>query len=189
MALSDVPGLAVAIIATLFLLRGLQDRRWLIAGCAMAGLAAGVRPQDAIVPLGVLAFSRLSPRPPQRERARVREPLVKSPNTPRVKVLLLAAGAFLGAGLAWAIPLAISLGGPTAAWVVLAGQSQYVGATDSLFARPLHPPKRGGSPGRVRQRLQRLLRRTARRRPAGIPGARSCPHRLAVVAKGVAGWP
>jgi hypothetical protein len=54
--------------------------------------------------------------------------------------LLIATGAFLLACLAWAVPLALSLGGPGAAWRTLAGQSQYVGATDSLFARPLTLP-------------------------------------------------
>ena len=80
MALSDVPGLAVATVATLLLLRaapavqaaslqragGRQNAkrfesagynaRWLVAGCAVAGLAVGMRPQDAIVPLGVLVL-------------------------------------------------------------------------------------------------------------------------------------
>ncbi|HVA26009.1 MAG TPA: hypothetical protein VMW62_16660 [Chloroflexota bacterium] len=139
MALSDVPGLAMATLATLLVIRGVRDRvaadgfpAALLAGCAATGLAAGVRPQDAILPLGVLAFlasplAPLSPSAQDREQVRARQ-------------LPLAAGVLIAASLAWAIPLAISLGGPAAAWRTLAGQSQYVGATDSLFARPFTLP-------------------------------------------------
>lgn len=126
MALSDVPGLAAATIATLLLVRGsLSDKRassdaWLVAGSAATGLAAGVRPQDAIVPLGVLLFYALP---------RVRR-----------KILPACGLALVLSCLCWAVPLTISLGGPAAAWNAIAGQSQYVGAADSLFARPLTPP-------------------------------------------------
>ena len=140
MALSDVPGLAAGTLATLLLARGAQGSphlasptsvgeeppnvvrlnvatRWLLAGAVAAGLAAGVRPQDAIVPLAVLVFYA----------------------APKVglRKLVACAGAFVAACLAWGAPLVASLGGPAAAWQALAGQSQYVGAADSLFARPL----------------------------------------------------
>jgi hypothetical protein len=141
MALSDVPGLAFATIATFCVVRGSgppndggvdapnpTDRtnarhgrvKWLLGGCAIAGIGAGVRPQDAIVPLGVLVLYGASRLP--------------------VRVLLAGVGVFVLACLAWAAPLAASLGGPADAWGVLAGQSRYVGATDSLFARPLTMP-------------------------------------------------
>jgi hypothetical protein len=116
MALSDVPGLAFASAAVWLLARGS-----FVAGLTLAGLTMGVRPQDAIVPLAVALFWAL-PRGAPRETA--------------LKGLL----AFFAACLIWLVPLVISLGGPGPAWAIMAGQGRYVGATDSLLARPLTGP-------------------------------------------------
>ncbi|HEU0169276.1 MAG TPA: DUF2723 domain-containing protein, partial [Chloroflexota bacterium] len=118
MALSDVPGLSLATVAVWLLARGAQSRGFLLVGCVVAGLAAGVRPQDAVVPLAVLALY----------------------TAPRLRPWRwLAAGIAAGAAacMLWAVPLAVSLGGLRAAAQAMLGQGQYVGGTDSLLARPL----------------------------------------------------
>ncbi len=143
MALSDVPGLTFAVLSVFLLNRawrsaggatvGASSERqharprssfwYLVSGCAAAGVAAGVRPQDALVPLSALLFLVL-------------------PGLLRVgrrAVLLLCAGAaaFVLVCAAWALPLLRSFPDAATAWASLAGQSSYVGSTDSLFARPL----------------------------------------------------
>jgi len=122
MALSDVSGLAFASVSVLLLARGR-----FVAGGALTGLTLGVRPQDAIVPLGVLVLLSASPLPPPRERARVRE-------------LWRGSLASVLASLTWTVPLVVSLGGIGPAWAVMRGQSSYVGMADSLLARPLTWP-------------------------------------------------
>ena len=58
--MSDLPGLAVALVAQVLILQGRSDRRRLIYGALLSGLAAGIRVQTACltVPLLGLAFVR-----------------------------------------------------------------------------------------------------------------------------------
>ncbi|MBV8084154.1 MAG: DUF2723 domain-containing protein [Chloroflexi bacterium] len=118
MALSDVPGLCLSTVSVWLLAREPQSHRRVIGGCFTAGLAAGVRPQDAVVPLAVLVLYA----------------------APRVRAWHWLAGG-VGAGVAacllWAVPLVVSLGGVGGAVQAMLGQGQYVGGTDSLLARPL----------------------------------------------------
>jgi len=55
--LSDMPGLAVAMIAQALALRSTSDRRLLIWSALLAGVAAGFRAQTACLTLPILAFA------------------------------------------------------------------------------------------------------------------------------------
>lgn len=62
-AFSDVPSMVLSLVACALILRGRRDSRALLAGCAVLGIAAGIRPQNLIIaaaPL-LLAF-RCRPR-------------------------------------------------------------------------------------------------------------------------------
>jgi len=69
---------------------------YLVAGCGAIGFGAGVRPQDAVVPVGVLAFYVL--------------PELRSRQAIARRELLIAGGVFAACCLVWLIPMAISLG-------------------------------------------------------------------------------
>src|SRR5712691_4428627 len=94
MALSDVPGLLFAVAAVWLLNRALPrgqpgvHRGYLLAGCDAAGLGAGVRPQDAVVPLAVVGLY-------------VAPLLLARLGRRALSELLLATGSFLGACLLW----------------------------------------------------------------------------------------
>ncbi len=85
--MSDMLGLGVALAAQALLLRGTIDGRFLIAGAAVAGLAAGIRTQTVPLTLPLLAYALLAQR---RRGVWLIRPLAA-----------LAAG-----GLVWAVPLA-----------------------------------------------------------------------------------
>jgi hypothetical protein len=138
MALSDVPGLCVATGSVWLLLKAAPrevsraskpesgprvhvsagSKAYLVGGAALAGLAAGVRPQDAIIPLSVLA-------------------LYAGPRLRSARWLGASLAACVATCLVWAVPLALSLGGLGAAVQAMLGQGTYVGGADSLLARPL----------------------------------------------------
>jgi hypothetical protein len=92
--MSDVPGLALATIAQALLLHGLEDRRALVAGALVAGVAAGLRSQTVwlTMPLLLVAMG-----------IRRREGLVWIVSRP---VVALAAGV-----LVWLVPLTVAVGG------------------------------------------------------------------------------
>jgi hypothetical protein len=150
MALSDVPGLAFAMTSVFVVHRAVRNGahappgprrsvvRAFLAGCALAGLAAGVRPQDAVVPVSVILFwaaprlwrgSRV-PSPPPGEDAQDQGLRVRA-------LLAWGTAAFISACLSWAIPLTLSFPSVSSAWSTMVSQSLYVGSTDSLLARPL----------------------------------------------------
>jgi 4-amino-4-deoxy-L-arabinose transferase-like glycosyltransferase len=133
MAMSDVPGLLFAVAAVWLLYRATVSaaghttdpvgvRWWLVAGCAVAGFGAGVRPQDVGVPLAVLALY--------------------------VVPLLIRQGAWRGLGwgaaafglacLIWTVPLLRSV-----SWDVhqliqpIKTQVAYVRTADSLVGEPI----------------------------------------------------
>lgn len=98
--LSDTTGLAVAVAAQALIVPTLTGRgtpRPLPVGAFLAGLAIGFRSQTFLLTLPLLGLALVMPRTGLRLPARV------------------AAVAALGAGvLAWAIPLIVASGGPTA---------------------------------------------------------------------------
>jgi dolichyl-phosphate-mannose-protein mannosyltransferase len=92
--MSDMPGLALALVAQALFLKGTTDRSWLVIGALIAGLAAGVRVQTACLTLPLFAFVLFQQR---------REGVLWVVTRP------LAAMAI--GGLAWAIPLVVLSGG------------------------------------------------------------------------------
>ena len=62
-AFSDVPSLVLSLLACALLLRGCRDDRMLLAGCAVLGLAAAIRPQNLLigfVPFAIAFLARRS---------------------------------------------------------------------------------------------------------------------------------
>jgi hypothetical protein len=104
--MSDMPGLALALVAQALFLKGTADRRALVAGALVAGLAAGVRVQTACLTLPLFAVALFQ----QRQQG----------------VLWIAtrpiAAIALG-GLAWAIPLMTVSGGVEQYLVALGSQA------------------------------------------------------------------
>lgn len=92
--MSDLPGLAAALVTQVLLLEGRRHLRYLIAGALLAGLAAGMRLQTVWLTMPLLGLALINQR-----RAGVRWLLLRP-------VAALAAGA-----LAWAIPLVADSGG------------------------------------------------------------------------------
>ena len=92
--MSDMPGLALALAGQALLLTGATERRALVIGALIAGLAAGVRVQTACLTLPLLAFALFHQR---------REGVLWIATRP---LAALAAG-----GLAWALPLIVLSGG------------------------------------------------------------------------------
>jgi len=92
--LSDMPGLALALLAQAFIVRGIGSPRWLVAGAFIAGLSGGLRIQSAVltVPLflGVLIGARRG-------------------HTWTHRALAVVAG--VAGALAWGIPLLVLSGG------------------------------------------------------------------------------
>jgi len=92
--LSDMPGLALALLAQAFIVRGIASPSWLVAGAFVAGLSGGIRIQSAVltVPLflGVLIGARRG-------------------HTWTHRVLAVVAG--VAGGLTWGIPLLVLSGG------------------------------------------------------------------------------
>ncbi|MBI2828686.1 MAG: hypothetical protein HYX77_05385 [Acidobacteria bacterium] len=92
--MSDLPGLAFALVAQRLILQGRSDRRRLIHGALASGLAAGIRVQTACLTIPLLGFALVRHR-----RAGARWLLTRP-------VAALAAG-----GLVWAVPLVADSGG------------------------------------------------------------------------------
>lgn len=92
--MSDMPGLAAALVSLALTAKGVEGRRWLPWGALAAGLAAGIRSQTVwlTVPVLILAIAT--------QRRAGAWWLLSRP------VAALAAG-----GLAWAVPLVVASGG------------------------------------------------------------------------------
>ena len=92
--MSDLPGLAVALVAQVLVLQGRNDRRRLIQGALVSGFAAGIRVQTAWLTVPLLGLALIRQR-----RAGPRWLLTRP-------IAALAAG-----GLVWAVPLVADSGG------------------------------------------------------------------------------
>ena len=92
--MSDLPGLAAALVAQALILQGRSDRRRLIQGAVIAGLAAGIRVQTVWLTVPVLALA-----------------LVRQRSAGLVWILTRPVAALAVAGLAWAVPLVADSGG------------------------------------------------------------------------------
>jgi hypothetical protein len=112
-ALSDMPGLAFTLAAVWGLLRGADDPRVFWLGCALAGIALGVRPQNGIGPAlaGLYAVWSL-----------------------RGRWGVILAGFVVGgiAILIWLVPVAQSTGGLDGYLDALRAHGDHVASSDSL---------------------------------------------------------
>ena len=118
--LSDMPGLALALLAQALIVRGIVSPPWLIAGAFAAGLSGGIRVQSALLTapllLGVLVGARRG-------------------HTWTHRALAVAAGA--AGGLAWGVPLLILSGGLQAYLRALGSQAgEDFAWVDMLWANP-----------------------------------------------------
>jgi len=92
--MSDLPGLAVALVAQALILQGRGDRHRLIYGALLSGLAAGIRVQTACLTVPLLGFALVRQR------------------SAGARWILTRPIAALGAGsLVWAVPLVADSGG------------------------------------------------------------------------------
>jgi hypothetical protein len=115
--MSDMPGLAMAVGAQALLLRRGPSRARLIQGALLAGIAAGIRVQTAVLTLPVLAFVLLE----QRDLKASWRPLA----------------AFSGGCLAWGVPLILASGGIDAYLAALHSQAgEDFAWVDMLWATP-----------------------------------------------------
>jgi hypothetical protein len=118
--MSDMVGLALALVAQSLLLRGLNAPRALVAGALTAGVAAGVRVQAAALTLPLLVVVLIS---------------VRRRHGPRIvagSLIALAAGVLL-----WAVPLVTASGGIDGYLQALGTQAgeDFVGV-DMLWSNP-----------------------------------------------------
>jgi hypothetical protein len=118
--LSDMPGLALALLAQALIVGGITSPRRLIAGAFVAGLAGGIRVQTGVLTapllLGVLLGAR-------------------SAHTRNERALAVAAGA--AGGLVWGIPLLIASGGVEAYLRALGSQAgEDFAWVDMLWSNP-----------------------------------------------------
>jgi hypothetical protein len=104
--MSDMSGLAAALVAQALVLEGRTNARAFVIGAAVAGLAAGIRVQTAILTLPLFVFVLVQ------QRRRGVWWIASRP------VLALAIG-----GLAWAIPLIVLSGGVSAYLGALGAQA------------------------------------------------------------------
>ena len=102
--LSDVPGLAVALLVQWIILRAASAPQMLIAAGA-AGVAAGVRSQIVWLTVPLLVWR-----------------VVWNPELRRASTAATLAAAYGGGVLLWAIPLLVLSGGPRAYWDAIAFQ-------------------------------------------------------------------
>ncbi|MBI2185741.1 MAG: hypothetical protein HYU37_01315, partial [Acidobacteria bacterium] len=93
--MSDLPGVAVALAAQAFLLSGRTHRHQLTWGACLAGLAAGIRVQTALLTLPLLAFLLVRRAGPSGPAGIAWRPIA----------------AFAVAVMLWAIPLVVDSGG------------------------------------------------------------------------------
>jgi hypothetical protein len=101
--MSDMPGLALALVAQALFLKGATNRRALMIGAVAAGLAAGVRVQTSCLTLPLFAFALYQQR---------REGVLWLATRPLAAIAL--------GGLVWAIPL-ITLSGGLGSYLVALG--------------------------------------------------------------------
>ena len=90
--LSDMPGLALALLAQALIVRGLAGPWWLVAGGFVAGLSGGIRVQSAVLTVPLFVGVLIAARHTWTHRA--------------LAVVAAAAG-----GLSWGIPLLVLSGG------------------------------------------------------------------------------
>jgi hypothetical protein len=104
--MSDMPGLALALVAQALFLKGATNKRALVIGAVVVGVAAGVRAQTACLTLPLFAYAL------GRQR---REGVLWMATRP---VAALAIG-----GLAWGIPLLLVSGGVNNYLIALSTQA------------------------------------------------------------------
>src|SRR5687767_9574700 len=118
--MSDMPGLALVLVAQALLLLGMKSPRALVAGALIAGLCAGVRVQTALLALPLFVVALVS------NRSAGTWWLVSRP------VAALAAGV-----LAWAVPLVAASGGVDGYLKALGTQAgEDFAWVDMLWANP-----------------------------------------------------
>jgi transmembrane protein TMEM260 (protein O-mannosyltransferase) len=118
--MSDMPGLAAALVALALIAKGMDERRRLPWGACVAGLAVGIRSQTVWLTLPLLALALFWQR-----RAGLKW-LITRP------LAALAAG-----GFAWAIPLVVASGGINAYLRALGGQAEAdFAGVDMLWLNP-----------------------------------------------------
>ncbi len=119
MALSDVPGLALVLLAIAFLWRGRTDSRWLVTGAFLSGLCLGLRPQDGIA-VGIFVVYAW----------------VGHHQNGRRGIAFSVIAGLIGVGI-WLIPTLIASGGLQSYIALVRLQSTHVFQIDSLFAQPV----------------------------------------------------
>jgi hypothetical protein len=126
--MSDMTGLAIALVAQALLVSGASRPNRLVWGALVAGVAGGIRVQTALLTVPVLIWAAIrAHRGGATERSPVTwEWLVSRPGA-----------ALLGGGLVWAVPLMVASGG---FWPYLAALGSQAGEdlayVDMLWANP-----------------------------------------------------
>jgi hypothetical protein len=117
--LSDVPGLVASLAVQAFTLSATDQPR-LIAASVLAGLATGLRSQDAWLTLPLLAFV-----------------VLRRPAAGRVRLCAGTLAGFLAGCTLWAVPLVALNGGPAAYWRALFTQgAEDLTGVQMLFTTP-----------------------------------------------------
>ncbi len=117
-ALSDAPGLALTLLSLWTLWRGRDDRRWFGLGCFVTGLGLGLRPQNGLPVLLLLAGLLI-------HHLRVHRSF---------RPLAWAITAFVIGILLWLLPTLRAVGGLSAYLAHLSAHSAHVRQADSLLA-------------------------------------------------------
>ena len=104
--MSDMPGLALALVAQALCLKGASDTRALIVGAIVAGVASGLRVQTACLTLPLFAFA-----------------VVQQRHQGALWIITRPVAALILGGLAWAIPLIAVTGGVDEYLVALRSQA------------------------------------------------------------------
>ena len=116
--LSDMPGLALALLAQALIVRGISSPAWLAIGAFVAALSGGIRVQSAALTVPLLLGVLIGARHSWRHRG--------------FAVVAAVAGA-----LAWAIPLVVLSGGPQAYVAALGSQAgEDFAWVDMLWSNP-----------------------------------------------------
>jgi hypothetical protein len=119
-ALSDIPGTALIVLAIGCLWKGRNDWRWLAVGAAMSGFCLGLRPQNAVPVLIFGAYALF---------------------VQRRRLTLLQTGMIASAGiiavLVWIVPTVVSSGGWDRYIGLLREHSNHVLQSDSLFGKSI----------------------------------------------------
>jgi hypothetical protein len=104
--MSDMPGLALALVAQALCLKGASDKRALIVGAIVAGIATGLRVQTACLTLPLFVFA-----------------VVQQRHEGALWIITRPVAALTLGGLAWAIPLIAVTGGVDEYLVALRSQA------------------------------------------------------------------